>query len=253
MMILFPDMNVIFGVSDFYDQINAKFINKEQKFLINDAIVFVCQFNQSLYHEKLFKQLRVNCPDEIRHAVLSRKAEFLAGRYAASQCMHTCCGLTKSTLQVGIGKNRCPIWPDGILGTISHCNDIVACAVLPTTKDIRRYIGIDIEKVIENNIVYEISSSVCSAWEWQRLMSLPFSNNIITTIIFSIKECLFKALYPYIGEYFGFECAQVKRVDPYKQLIWLNLSPFLVAKSGLQEVECYYTLQSDYVITFIYR
>ena len=247
----FPDIDAIVGAHESSEQISGRFINKLQRFFIHGASVSVCQFNQSLYHDTLFKQLNILCPDELSHAVSARRAEFLAGRYVARVAIYTCGGFFASRVQVGIGENRCPLWPDGIVGTITHCADIAACAVLPVIQNTRSYIGMDIEKVLATSVVREISSSICSVWEWQRLASLPFSTDVITTIIFSAKESLFKALYPYIGEYFGFECAQVKSVDPYKQRIWLNLSPSLVAKSGFRELECYYTLQSDFVITFV--
>ncbi|CCJ91504.1 4'-phosphopantetheinyl transferase [enterobactin] siderophore [Cronobacter turicensis 564] len=55
---------------------------------------------------------------------------------------------------------------------------------------------------------------------------LPFASAL--TLAFSAKESLFKALFPQVGDWFGFECANVVALDAHQLTLRLAcpLGPF---------------------------
>ena len=192
------------------------FLTKPRLYSDKSKTLFMCScdFQLPLYHKKLFNDLGVYFPSELLRAVNKRQAEFLAGRYVAQQAMLSSGFLNnqfKSTQApiIPIGKNRSPIWPTGIQGSITHNNVSALCAVTTATSIHTDYIGIDVESLLTAVTASEIKSTIHTSKESELLISQGMSDNVATTLIFSAKESLFKALYPVIGEYFGFECAKV--------------------------------------------
>ncbi|MEI8635195.1 hypothetical protein P4S72_30355 [Vibrio sp. PP-XX7] len=78
----------------------------------------------------------VTLPDTLHRAVLKRKCEFLAGRLCAKRAMAEC-GINAETT-LGIGEHREPLWPEGVIGSISHC-DTQAVAVVTCLPPISSY------------------------------------------------------------------------------------------------------------------
>ncbi|MDT0209959.1 4-phosphopantetheinyl transferase [Curtobacterium sp. BRD11] len=74
----------------------------------------------------------------IARAVPSRRAEFRTGRLLARRAL-TAIGAPVTTLPVG--RSGAPRWPDGAVGTITHCPGLRACAV--ARRDDHAGIGID--------------------------------------------------------------------------------------------------------------
>ncbi|QCR44794.1 4-phosphopantetheinyl transferase [Curtobacterium sp. SGAir0471] len=62
----------------------------------------------------------------IAHAVPSRRAEFRTGRVLARRTL-TAIGTPVTSLPVS--RSGAPRWPDGVVGTITHCPGVRACAV----------------------------------------------------------------------------------------------------------------------------
>jgi 4'-phosphopantetheinyl transferase EntD len=74
----------------------------------------------------------------IARAVPSRRAEFRTGRLLARRAL-TAIGAPVTTLPVG--RSGAPRWPEGVVGTITHCPGLRACAV--ARRDDHAGIGID--------------------------------------------------------------------------------------------------------------
>lgn len=123
-----------------------------------------------------------------------RKMDYLAGRLCGLEA------LKKLNIQVNnipMQKDRSPLWPDGIVGSITHTNGIAIAAVSNSLKGI----GIDAERLMSENRYKKISKMFVSENE----KSLVETNlEINPTLIFSAKESLYKALYPQCMQYFGF-------------------------------------------------
>lgn len=126
-----------------------------------------------------------------------RQTEHLAGRIAA---VHALRAFGEKSVP-GIGKNRQPIWPEGLYGSISHCGN-TAIAIVARTP-----VGIDIEAVFSPQLADELASHIASEEELAvlRLSTLPFP--LALTLAFSAKESLYKAFSSQYPELQGFHDA----------------------------------------------
>jgi 4'-phosphopantetheinyl transferase EntD len=134
-------------------------------------------------------------------AVQSRRAEFAAARHCARQALGRL-GLREAPILRG--AKREPLWPPGIVGSITHCTGYRAAAV-GRAMDVLT-IGIDAEPhaPVPDRVARRILVEAESAWiataprdiHWDRL-------------IFSAKESVYKAWYPLAQRWLGFEDASV--------------------------------------------
>lgn len=138
-------------------------------------------------------------PDEqtaIAKAIPKRRAEFAAGRRAARGALAEL-GLGPTAIPQGL--HRCPIWPTGVVGSISHDNGLAAAVVAKS--DVVHRLGIDLADAsgfpdhLRSQILHSAS---------ERLQS-----DIEARISFSAKECVFKAFYRDVEAYFGFDAVEV--------------------------------------------
>lgn len=139
----------------------------------------------------------------IAHAVAKRRREFGAGRIMARQAM-AAIGLSKASIPMG--PDRAPIWPEGVVGSISHCESL-CIAVVARSQDIRE-IGIDVEEYtpLEQNLWAEICIEEEVAW----LNTQPHEmRGYIAKRIFSAKEAVYKAVFPRIRQVLEFDAITV--------------------------------------------
>ncbi|MCA0893155.1 4'-phosphopantetheinyl transferase family protein [Microbulbifer agarilyticus] len=198
-----------------------------------------CRFDVDRYQPSLFAEAGILLPAQIARAVPQRQAEFLAGRYLAHSILGELHSPDREAPQIGIGERRDPVWPKGVVGSITHCGSEAACVLACTTRV--RYLGIDRENWMSQNVYDEVVSSVMDADELTRLANVHFSSTQAATLIFSAKESLFKALYPTVQCYFGFECARLVSVDMDKRNLVLQLREDFARRCQLQR---------DYVVSF---
>lgn len=158
---------------------------------------------------------------QLANAVPRRQAEHLAGRMAAVAALRAAGAGTQIP---GIGAHREPCWPDGFIGSITHTGHRAWAAAI-TTPGI---IGIDAETLMDAQTAQELAPGIIDAQEQARLAraSLPFPSAL--TLVFSAKESLFKALFPQVGDWFGFECAHVVGLEANTLTLRLStpLGPF---------------------------
>lgn len=134
----------------------------------------------------------------IARAVPKRQAEFAAGRRAARIAMSE---LGHPPVALPVGADRAPIWPDGLLGAITHDAGLAYAAVLPSTKTAG--LGIDLTEAAA--LPGKTRSVILPHAEEATL------DDLAARAGFSAKETLFKALFPIVNVTFGFTAA---RVDP---------------------------------------
>lgn len=197
------------------------FITKVSEYTIYGlpGVCFRCEFSINHYEDRFAKTLLGEAlPESLNHAVDKRKAEFVAGRYAAKIALEL---LNSDVSKVSIGKDRLPIWPPFYTGSISHTRDIAICVVSKT--DHIKSIGIDIENCLESNIAGDIINLVLTETEFKLVGNRTRPNPVTLTLIFSAKESLFKALYLEVGLYFGFDAARVLSIDFDKRKFYIEL------------------------------
>lgn len=197
------------------------------------------------YQNQLFEELSIPFPKQLSMAVVKRKAEYLAVRYAAQRVLKTFgCGETP-----GISPDRSPVWPSGWCGSLSHSGECALAVVAPKKSGVTP--GIDIEFFAPKTM--EKTAHMFTSAEEQYLLAnsgIDYATALLIT--FSIKESLFKALYPEIGRYFDFDAAKVCEIDILAHRITLELTQNLSHRhiTGSQ-IEGYYDISEDKVITVI--
>ena len=149
---------------------------------------------------------------ELLHAGRKRKAEHLAGRIAAAHA------LPDYTVP-GIGPSGEPLWPEGVSGSITH-SGAQAMAVVVRHPD--ALVGIDCEAILPDREAREIKDGIIDAQEAMCLTRSGYPFALALTLAFSAKESLFKALFPQVKTYLGFDCARVTEIT--EKTITLALS-----------------------------
>ena len=131
-------------------------------------------------------------PEEAAMAGASpaRRREFTAGRVIARQAMAT---LRRPQMAVPQSPDRAPIWPDGLVGSISHCKLACVAALAPATRI--SALGIDLEPNIALDA--DLVDIICTKSERNWLATLDRPNrDVLAKLIFSAKESVFKCQYP---------------------------------------------------------
>lgn len=182
---------------------------------------------------------------QLASAVISRKAEHLAGRIAA---VHALRQVNGPATPPGIGAHREPLWPPGFTGSISHAGAL-ALAVAKPIGDGVASLGIDYQPLLSDNDAQKLADGVLSGAERVRLAAspMPFSHSL--SLVFSAKESLFKALFPAVQRWFGFDCAQICALGDARVHLELTcpLGPFPVRS----RFTVFYRLHQDAVITLV--
>lgn len=121
--------------------------------------------------------------------------------------------LTGHDSAVGRGPDGAPVWPDGVVGAISHSGGAAVALVGQKT----RYagLGIDLETLVADP--ERIAPALLTGAEAVRLPR----DALHVTLAFSAKESLFKALYPTVRSLFGFDAAELAALDGGKGILRL--------------------------------
>jgi enterobactin synthetase component D len=153
---------------------------------------------------------KIDLPMRLERAVPKRRLEFRAGRFCAREALER---LVPSwgRAPVPIGIDRAPVWPAGVLGSITHA-DGFAAAVVARAADARG-LGLDSERIIDASAMDAVAELATTHGELAALVHVRLSEAVVLTLVFSAKESLFKCLYPLVGRYFDFEDATVVDVS----------------------------------------
>lgn len=125
-----------------------------------------------------------------------RLRDFNHGRYCARQALSA---LGVDDVSIGIGESRQPIWPTGIVGSITHTSKIAAAAVCRA--DELRGLGIDCEQ--SGRIDQALLARICHASE---IDALPAAGGIedYGQLLFSAKESVYKCIWPEVRRFVDF-------------------------------------------------
>lgn len=188
-------------------------------------------FEPGRLHKDAFETWGITMPPEIARSTFKRQEEFfhgrLATRYALSTltpdsrdatsdhgAMHESCVRSLSaTPTVGIGSHREPVWPQGIVGSITHCSGLAAAAVARDAS--LRGLGIDVEHVAGPEACAALMQVAVDAAEIERLhvASRQWPLELLLTTVFSAKESFYKGAFNVVRRFFGFEAARLRFID----------------------------------------
>jgi len=155
--------------------------------------------------EARFRACGITPPPPVLQAAPKRQSEFLAGRLCARMALQN---LTGQSLVPACGDDRAPRWPDGCVGSISH-SEGRAAAVAGLSSHYAS-VGLDLEPLIPAARALKLIPKILTDNEQRRFADrLEAQPGQTLTRIFSLKESLFKALYPLTCTRFYFRHAEV--------------------------------------------
>jgi len=130
-------------------------------------------------------------------AVESRMKEFTSARSCARRALSKL-GLAQTPILRG--ANREPLWPPGVVGSITHCKGFRAASV--AKKSDLLAIGIDAE--VHEALPPEVFRYACTDQELCWLAGAPEGTHW-DKVLFSAKESVYKAWFPLTQRWLGFE------------------------------------------------
>ncbi len=141
----------------------------------------------------------------VRNAVAKRRNEFLTGRACARRALAQ---LGLPAQAVPVGPRGEPCWPDGVVGSITHCQGFRACAL--ALADSVLALGIDAEpnEPLPPGLLADIA--MAEERPWLRRLAREAPEVSWDRLLFSAKESIYKAWYPLTGHWLGFEDAVVE-------------------------------------------
>lgn len=142
----------------------------------------------------------------VARAVAKRRGEYAAGRACARGAL-AALGVPPGPV-LRDAERGAPVWPDGVVGSITHCDGYRAAAVARTTDILT--LGIDAEPhgPLPEGVLKVIGST---AAESGALAELAADSPEVhwDRLLFSAKETVYKAWYPFHRRMLGFDEAEV--------------------------------------------
>ncbi|MBT8442297.1 MAG: 4'-phosphopantetheinyl transferase superfamily protein [Gammaproteobacteria bacterium] len=134
--------------------------------------------------------------DQLVAMATGRRREFIHGRSCARLAL---AGLGHADCPVPSGPQRAPVWPDGVVGSISHCGDAAAAAV--AHRNGIGGIGLDLEarEELDRNLL----PMICRPRELATIETSDIGL-LLAKLIFSAKESVFKCIWPQVRHFVDF-------------------------------------------------
>ncbi len=146
---------------------------------------------------------------------------------------------------IPIGEDRAPIWPEGIVGSISHCDSLTGAIVAKKLDHIS--LGLDIEEI--GRVAPDLWDLVFTKNEKTYLSGLSENEILVkSTTIFSIKEAFYKFQHPITKTFLDFLDVEVELPD----LIQVNVLTDLIQDSSvIRKNQVSYFLEKGCVIAIV--
>lgn len=146
--------------------------------------------------------------DLVAKAVETRRREFVTARRCAREALGK---LGHAPGPIRSGPRREPVWPAGVVGSITHCAGYRAAAVARGID----LAGLGIDAEPHEPLPEGVGEAVTVGGEPDLLRRLD--RDVPTLhwgrLLFSAKESVYKAWYPLTGRWLGFEDAELS-IDP---------------------------------------
>jgi 4'-phosphopantetheinyl transferase EntD len=155
---------------------------------------------------------------QVARAVSKRRREFAAGRHLVRRGLARLGGDAAGFADFVLlnDADRAPRWPAGVVGSITHtgAGDQAYCAVVLGRDSQLLAVGIDAEEA--EPLEPELWKFVLTADERAALEREPAERRgLLAKVMFSAKECFYKAQYPLTRQFLGFQQVRIS-LDPAK-------------------------------------
>ncbi len=147
----------------------------------------------------------------VERAVEKRRREFTTARACARDAL---ADLGQPRRAIPTGPHGEPLWPTGIVGSITHCDGYRACALARAAE--LSTLGVDAEPnlPLPDGLIGDIA--LPEERELLRELARRDPGTHWDRLLFSIKESIYKAWFPLAERWLGFEDAVVA-IDWQKQ------------------------------------
>lgn len=129
----------------------------------------------------------------ILNAIASRRTQFRAGRNAARVALERLGA--PSDAPILRGRFGEPLWPEGVVGSITHTADW--CAAVVARRGELVALGLDVEST--GPLPPETEAQILRPEEQAQLQALPGGLAVWGRIVFGAKECVHKCVSPATG------------------------------------------------------
>ena len=220
----------------------------DNPFAVAETCFVACRYSVDRYAQEQFKHYGVRHPAFLERAQPKRAVEYLAGRYCAQRALHT---LTGCEMAVGAYADRSPLWPEFVVGSITHSDNYAAAMV--ARKEHFSGVGIDCEPVFDSRAHKRLEANILSPVELERIDDSPADRQQLITIIFSAKESIYKASYPLTRGFMYFHDCEFQSIDNetvcFMLLTGLERGQHSKALRSKTLIVVDYVLQAQMVIT----
>lgn len=148
-------------------------------------------------------------PEEVEalgDPVEKRRREFVTGRACARRALER---LGVEPGPIPSGPKGEPVWPEGVVGSLTHCRVLRACAV--AREDDLRSLGIDAEE--HEPLPPGILESIANPRE-RAALARAGDGAHLDRVFFSAKEAIYKAWFPLAKRWLGFEDVHLRLSVP---------------------------------------
>lgn len=205
------------------------------------------RFELQHFEPSLFALYGIDMPTYLDKAVARRRAEYLASRYAARIALDV---LGVANFVLANDADRAPLWPKGVVGSLTHT--AARAVIITAPADIDYQIGVDAEALIEPAKALELCSMIVSESEVDYFTQSGIGLPLGLTLAFSLKESLFKALYPELRQFIDFHAAEVIELDTAAGRATLALTGTLNERFAAgRQFYAYFEQRQDEVLTVV--
>ena len=162
---------------------------------------------------------------------------FVSGRRCV-RALQKRLGLTEFELPTG---EFGPMWPKGLVGSISHSKELAAATILRDALGV----GIDIER--QRRLKVDAVRRVATKGEYSRYSVVP---DFDWTLLFSAKESVFKAFSPLARRYIGFQEVELF-LDVTTQSFSLRYLGNAIDKGLFEKSEGHWSSLAGHVLTVV--
>ncbi|GAB2758954.1 4'-phosphopantetheinyl transferase [Salinifilum aidingensis] len=143
----------------------------------------------------------------ITRAVAKRRREFSTGRWCARRAMAR---LGLAPRPVPRGDRGMPVWPEGVLGSITHCTGYRA-AVAARGEQLPGVLGLGIDAEPHEPLPDGVLEVITTERDRSALHELSAQDGSVHwgRVLFCAKEAVFKAWYPATHRWLDFEDADI--------------------------------------------
>ncbi|MEP7729537.1 4'-phosphopantetheinyl transferase family protein [Marinomonas primoryensis] len=167
-----------------------------------------------------------------------RQETFLAGRLAVR---HAQAYLNEPAKDILKAEDGSPLWPGEYTGSISHTDNQAVAVLLPQAQGDIQYIGIDLERLV-NADKLDIAHLIGLEREFKILIAEGMEKSFLVLLLFSLKESVYKALYPAVREFFDFLDVELISKDGN------DFFEFQVKRQLSEKIPSGFILRGSYVI-----